>query len=150
MTHCWFYLPTVIASGFVAAHIGAYMCKKELKNIRESVDGETYKKVVNERKEVYFNALIKSIVVAILYLLLVRLTHKKNNYHLSADVLCIVLTFSFLFYLLTSKKHTLLRGDNTSEWLASYYCMEKHYWTWFILGAIVSSSVLYLHDVWSH
>lgn len=150
MTHHWFYLPTIIASAFLIAHVGAYRCSKEIKKVRESVDDETYKRVVAERKDVYMNALIKSIMVALAYLLLTRLSNPRGNYHLAADVLCIILSFSFLFYLLSQKKNSLLHADNTCAWLESYQCMEKHYWTWFLAGGIASASVLYLHDVWLH
>lgn len=143
----WFYLPTVLAAGFLMATIGTYQCKKELTKIRHSVDEDTYNKVIHERKMIYKQAIAMAILLAILYLICITMCkNNKSMFQIVSDVLCIVLGFTFLFYMLSTAKYTMLTPENTKEWLASYTCMQKHYWNFFTIGIVFSTGLLCLYS----
>jgi hypothetical protein len=152
----WFYIPTIITVAFLFAYVGIKDCYKKIREFVNVLDDDqkiVYNEIRKERETTYWSAFMQGCFIAILYLLLTVFTcgHSKSVYNLVSDVLCIILVTTYFVYTLKEKKKIMLLDgdmDETQErkWIAIYRCMQKSFWSWFLMGLLISGFVFSLLD----
>lgn len=153
----WFYLPTIITTAFLFASVGVHACYKKIRSFAANLDDDqkkVYAEIRKEREGTYWCALMQGCFVAILYIVFTTLTcgHAKPVYHLISDIMCLVFVTTYFVYTLKDKKKVmLLDGDlddaQEKQWVGIYRCMQKTFWSKFLMGLIVSGFVLSMFDL---
>lgn len=139
----------IIAAVFLIANIYSMFSiqysreKIDFFNTLEPSQKETYIKIINERKNIYYASFILGIVLSIFCVFVIqkfikpkRLT--KNN------TVCIIVSstfiFNYLFYILYPKSSYMIQHLNdkrqVDEWLKVYRTMQVKYHTGFVFGII--------------
>lgn len=102
---------------------------------------ETYKKISNERKQIYFTGYGLGLFIS-LAILLFMYYNKYNLSKLSSACLVGAITFitSYYYYILTPKNDYMVMHLETDEqklaWLSVYKNMQYHYHLGMLLGII--------------
>lgn len=153
----WFYIPTIITAAFLFASVGVHTCYKRIRSFAASLDDDqkkVYAEIRKERMETYWCALMQGCFVAIIYIIFTTLMsgHAKPVYHLISDILCLVFATTYFVYTLKDKKKVmLLDGDlddaQEKDWVGIYRCMQKTFWSKFLMGLLVSGFVLSMLDI---
>ena len=134
-----------VAIGLIGASIYTSFVPDEeinkLRNILSSDKIEVYKKINNERFNLYFQGL--TIGFFIIILLNIFFGEKFSNpYHKMTLFLLIILGVTLFYYLLMPKKDYMLNHLKTEEenkaWLSFYNTMKNRYIWGFIFGALAS------------
>lgn len=155
----WFYIPTIITVAFLFAFMGVKDCYKTIREFVKMLDDDqkkVYNEVRKERENTYWGALMQGCFIAILYIILTTFTcgQSKSIYNLISDVLCIVFVTTYFVYTLKEKRKIMLLDgdmDETQEkkWIEIYRCMQKSFWSSFLMGLLFSGFVFSLLDAFS-
>lgn len=153
----WFYLPAIITVAFLFSYLGVHECYKKIRSFYAVLDDEqktVYMEIRKEREKTYWSALLQGCFVAILYILMTTFTCGKSKaiYHLLSDIFCIILTTTYFVYLLKEKKKVMLiDGDlddaQEKKWIDIYRCMQRSFWSYFLIGLLFSGFVFSLLDI---
>lgn len=155
----WFYLPTIITIAFLFAFVGVKDCYKKIKEFINMLDDDqkkVYNEIRKERENTYWCALMQGFFIAILYILMTTFTcgRSKSLYNLISDVMCIIFTTTYFVYTLKEKKKVMLLDGDMDEiqekkWISIYRCMQKSFWSSFLMGLLISGFVFSLLDALS-
>lgn len=151
----FFYLPLVLAFGFLGSYTGVHQCYGRIKSLKESLEPKElalYKQVEQERKNVYFTATLQALLVVIAYIIFhLMFGCQTSPYYFLSNILCLFLGSTFLFYTLMTKKKSMildanLSPDETKRWYHVYLCMQESFWSGFVWGLLVSAFLMMLLD----
>jgi hypothetical protein len=154
----WFYLPLVLSIGFLSSYMGVHTCYGKIKKLESSLspsEKELYKEVQFERRDIYFKAMIQSLILVLAYVIFHKLVMcSESMYYLGSNILLLFLGGTYLFYTLLPKQKSMildanLSNEETKRWYQVYLCMQDSFWRMFVAGLIVSSFVLLLLDSFS-
>lgn len=155
----WFYIPTIITVAFLFAFISVKDCYKKIREFVGMLDNDQkkiYNDIRKERENTYWCALMQGCFVAILYIIMTTFTcgQSKPVYHLISDILCIVFATTYFVYTLKEKKKIMLiDGDmddaQEKKWIEIYRCMQKSFWSSFLMGLLFSGFVFSMLDILS-
>lgn len=153
----WFYIPAIITIAFLFAFWGVKDCYKKIREFTKTLDEEqkqVYQAIRKEREQTYWGAMMQGCFVAVLYILLTSLLcgQSKPMYHLISDILCLVFVTTYFVYTLKEKKKVMLiDGDlddlQEKKWIAIYRCMQKQFWSSFLMGLLLSGFLFSLLDI---
>lgn len=152
----WFYIPAMITIAFLVASFGVKDCYKRIRgfmNILDEDQKKIYMEIRKERENTYWCALMQGCFVAILYIIMSTLTcSSKSLYHLISDILCLIFTTTYFVYTLKGKKKIMLidaEMDETQDkkWVEIYRCMQRNFWSYFLMGLLVSGFVFSMLDI---
>ena len=98
-----------------------------------------YLKIINERRNIYLQGMLLGLVLAVLYVLLVK--NNKNNKIMTACIfVTIVIVTNTIYYLLKPKSTYMLNHiveqDKIEAWLKIYKYMQRIYITGILLGIL--------------
>jgi len=116
--------------------------KIEFLNVLSSEQKNTYEKLINERKNIYYMGYIVGILLSILILFIMKkiLKIRFNNISLVCLVGSIVFVTNYLFYILYPKSDYMLLHltdkRQITEWLKIYRKMQFKFHLGFVLGII--------------
>lgn len=156
----WFYLPAIITIAFIFAFFGVKDCYKTIKEFTKMLDDEqkqVYDEIRKERENTYWCAMMQGSFMAIIYIIVSTLTcggRSKPVYHLVSDILCIVFVTTYFVYILKEKKKVMLIDGDMDEkqekkWISIYRCMQRGFWSHFLIGLLFSGFVFSLLDIMS-
>lgn len=153
----WFYIPAIITIAFLSAFWGVKDCYKNIREFTKALDEEQkkiYDDIRKEREQTYWQALMQGCFVAVIYIIFSTLTcsQTKPMYHLATDILCLVFVTTYFVYTLKEKKKVMLiDGDlddaQEKKWISIYRCMQKQFWSFFLMGLIFSGFLFSLLDL---
>ena len=153
----WFYVPAIISIAFVFAFFGIKDCYKKIRQFVQLLDNDqkkVYNEIRKERENTHWCALMQGCFVAILYIVMTTFMcgRSKPIYHLISDVVCIVFTTTYFVYILKPKKKIMLVDGGMDEtqqkkWVEIYRCMQKSFWSYFLIGLLFSGFVFSLLDI---
>lgn len=153
----WFYIPAIISIAFMFAYIGIKDCYKQIKSYVAMLDDDqkkVYNDIRKERESAYWCAMMQGCFIAILYIMFATLTcgKSKSVYHLISDILCIILTTTYFVYILKPKKKIMLLDGDMDEqqekkWVGIYRCMQKSFWSYFLIGLLTSGFLFTILDI---
>ena len=148
----------IIAFVFLIANIYVMfstenIAKQEFYNTLSGDQKNIYKKLIKERKNIYYGGFILGIVLSILFIVMLKsnifnnisnsLFNKKSKSS-KTSVVCIVgaITFvtNYLFYILYPKSDFMIlhleNKEQIKEWLDIYKYMQFRYHLGFVLGIL--------------
>jgi len=139
----------IIALIFLIANIYTILsCANDKKdktnflNVLTSKQKDTYKKIINERKTIYYMGYVLGILLAIftIYIMKKVLKIRFNNMSLVCLVGSIVFVTNYLFYILYPKSDYMLLHlsdkRQITEWLNIYRKMQYKFHLGFVFGII--------------
>ena len=155
----------IIAFVFLIANIYVMfstenIAKQEFYNTLSGDQKNIYKKLIKERKNIYYYGFILGIILSIVFVLILKskiaFYNIFNNKSKSAktSVVCIVgaITFvtNYLFYILYPKSDYMLNHltdkSQIKGWLAIYRKMQYKYHFGFVLGIVAVTLMCYAYD----
>jgi hypothetical protein len=155
----------IIAFVFLIANIYVMfstenIAKQEFYNTLSGDQKNIYKKLIKERKNIYYCGFILGIILSIVFVLILKskiaFYNIFNNKSKSAktSVVCIVgaITFvtNYLFYILYPKSDYMLNHltdkSQIKGWLAIYRKMQYKYHFGFVLGIVAVTLMCYAYD----
>ena len=116
--------------------------KIEFLNVLSSEQKNTYEKLINERKNIYYMGYAVGILLSIIILFIMKkiLKMRFNNISLVCLVGSIVFVTNYLFYILYPKSDYMLLHlsdkRQITEWLKIYRKMQFKFHLGFVLGII--------------
>ena len=147
MTSC------VLTIAFLFANVFVFMNMEKDKKIKDYVSALDvdslirYKKIEQERRNLYIQGMIGGLILSILFLFLFGL--KWNRMGTLCVVGAITFTFSYFYYILIPKKdYMVVHLDTKKEretWLEVYKVMQKYYHLGFIFGIF---AVIFFCNIW--
>ena len=103
-----------------------------------------YTKIVNERRNLYFQGLLLGILIAFFSLQLFKTT---NRFHRITFMLAIAVPISVMYYMLMPKSDYMLNHLKTPEenkaWLEVYNTMKHRYFYGLLFGTIAAVPIAY-------
>lgn len=158
----------IIAFVFLIANIyvmfsAENIAKQEFYNTLSSDQKNIYKKLIKERKNIYYGGFILGIALSILFIVMLKsnifnnisnsLFNKKSK-SAKTSVVCIVgaITFvtNYLFYILYPKSDYMLNHltdkSQIKGWLAIYRKMQYKYYFGFVLGIVAVMLMCYAYE----
>jgi nitrate/nitrite transporter NarK len=155
----WFYIPAIITIAFIFAFVSVKDCYKKIKNFVKMLDDDqkkVYSEIRKERENTYWCALMQGSFMAIIYIIVSTLMggRSKSIYHMISDILCIVFATTYFVYTLKEKKKVMLIDGDMDEkqekqWITIYRCMQRQFWSSFLIGLLFSGFVFSLLDILS-
>ena len=151
----WFYLPLVLSVGLLSSYFGVHRCYGKIKKLETGLSKEEkdlYKQVQKDRKDIYFKAMIQSLVLVLAYIVFQTLFWcTPSPYYLMSNIALLFLGGTFLFYTLLPKNKSMILDANlsnaeTKRWYHVYQCMQENFWRMFVAGILVSTFVLLFLD----
>ena len=136
------------------------IAKQEFYNTLSGDQKNIYKKLIKERKNIYYYGFILGIILSIVFVLILKskiaFYNIFNNKSKSAktSVVCIVgaITFvtNYLFYILYPKSDYMLNHltdkSQIKGWLAIYRKMQYKYHFGFVLGIVAVTLMCYAYE----
>ena len=137
----------IIAIIFLIANIYTILScsntkKDDFYNVLSDSQKETYQKIIDERKYIYYKGYVLGIILSIITIFINKkiLKLKLNNISLVCLVGTITFVTNYLFYILYPKSDYMLLHLNDKkqieEWLKIYRKMQFKYHIGFVFGII--------------
>lgn len=142
------FISSIIGIGLLSATFSTMTISEEQNDFLRKQYGpeltKKYNKIVEERRNLYFQGLILGIVLALFLLTLFR---PKNIFHRIMFSFAIITSVSVVYYTLIPKSdymlHHLKTPEQTKSWLKVYKKMKQNYLIGFIIGSLVAVPVSY-------
>lgn len=153
----WFYIPAIITIAFLFAFAGVKDCYKKIRQFVQTLDNDqkkVYNEIRKERENTYWCAMMQGCFIAILYIVMTTFMcgRSKPIYHLISDILCVMFATTYFVYILKPKKKIMLvDGDmddaQQKKWVDIYRCMQRSFWSYFLIGLLFSGFMFSLLDI---
>ena len=125
----------IATSFFVASIYMSFIKNKEYENTLNEVQKEYYKKVITERKQIYIQSIIYSILGCLILFLFFE---RKNNISDACFYTFIYFMIQYFVYILSPKKYSMLDvvedKEDAQEWLKKYKYMQRNWHYGLLLG----------------